>query len=96
MNINFRESCKLKNEFVRLSPLESYHFDDLLDFSINEHKLWKYNLGGANGSENFKKHISSTIEQRKNKKEYFSILLVYLGIPKEFPLVGSFILKINC
>ena len=42
----------------------------MLEFSIKEPELWKYNSGGANGSENLKKYISNTIEQRKNEKEY--------------------------
>lgn len=70
MNINFKENYILENEVVRLSPLESSHFAHLLEFSINEPELWKYNSGGANGSENLEKYISNTIEQRKNGKEY--------------------------
>ena len=70
MKINFKENYILENEVVRLSPLETSHFDNLLEFSINEPELWKYNSGGANGSENLKKYISNTIEQRKIGKEY--------------------------
>ena len=51
-------------------PLKTSHFDVLLEYSINEPELWKYNSGGANGSENLKNYISNTIKQRENLNEY--------------------------
>jgi len=70
MKINLKENYILENDVVRLSPLETSHFDDLLEYSINEPELWKYNSGGANGSENLKKYISNAIHQRENGNEY--------------------------
>tara|TARA_R110000765_G_scaffold86489_1_gene166326 strand:+ start:6168 stop:6347 length:180 start_codon:yes stop_codon:yes gene_type:complete len=32
--------------------------------------LWKYNSGATNGSDNLKKNISNTIQQRENGNEY--------------------------
>ena len=70
MKINFKKEYILENEIVRLSPLETFHFDDLLEYSINEPELWRYNSGGANGSENLKKYISNAIQQREEENEY--------------------------
>lgn len=70
MNINFKEEYILENEVVRLSPLKSTHFKELESFAIQEPELWKYNSGGANGSENMKRYITNAIEQRKNENEY--------------------------
>lgn len=70
MKIDFKKDYILENEVVRLSPLETSHFDNLLEYSINEPELWKFNSGGANGKENLKKYISNAIQQRKKEEEY--------------------------
>ncbi|SFZ89221.1 Protein N-acetyltransferase, RimJ/RimL family [Flaviramulus basaltis] len=70
MQIDFKEDYILENEFVKLRPLELSDYEHLLEYSINQPELWKYNSGGANGEENLIKYISNTIEQRKNENEY--------------------------
>ena len=70
MKFDFNKNLILENEHIRLSPLEVSHFEHLVEYSINEPELWKFNSGGANGSENLKKYISNTIQQRKNENEY--------------------------
>ena len=70
MKINFTENYILENEAVKLSPLEMSHFNSLLEYSINEPELWKFNSGGANGEENLKKYITNAIQQRNEEKEY--------------------------
>ncbi|MFK8060670.1 MAG: GNAT family N-acetyltransferase [Polaribacter sp.] len=70
MKIRFKKEYILENETVRLSPLKTSHFDDLLEYSINEPELWRYNSGGANGFENLKKYISNAIKQREEENEY--------------------------
>jgi len=70
MNFDFKENHILENESIRLIPLEISHYHYLLEYSINEPELWQFNSGGANGSENLKKYISDTIQQRVNENEY--------------------------
>ena len=70
MKFDFKENYILENELIKLSPLEISHFDNLLEYSINEPELWRFNSGGANGEENLKKYISNAIQQRKEEKEY--------------------------
>ena len=70
MKIVFKENYILENEFVKLRPLELSDYEHLLEYSINQPELWKYNSGGANGEENLIKYISNAIEQRKNENEY--------------------------
>ena len=75
MKIDFNENYVLENEFVKLRPLVSSDYEHLLEYSINEPELWKYNSGGANGQQNLTTYISNTIEQRKNENEYPFIVL---------------------
>lgn len=70
MKINFQEDYIIENEVVRLSPLKESHFKELEKYAIHEPELWKYNAGGANGSENMKKYIANAIQQRENENEY--------------------------
>ncbi len=70
MQIDFKENYILENEFVQLRPLELSDYEHLLEYSINQPELWKYNSGGANGKENLSRYISNTVEQRKNENEY--------------------------
>ena len=57
MEINFKENYTLENEIVQLRPLELSDYKNLLEYSINEPELWKYNSGGANGKENLIKWL---------------------------------------
>lgn len=68
--MNFKKNYILENEVVKLSPLETSHFDSLLEYSINEPELWEFNSGGANGEENLKQYISNAIQNRNEGNEY--------------------------
>lgn len=70
MNFDFSENYILENEWVRLEPLQPWHFDKLLLYSENEPEIWEFNSGGANGKENLEKYISNAILQRETEKEY--------------------------
>lgn len=70
MKINFKEDYILENDVIQLRPLKESDFEYLLEYSINEPELWRYNYGGANGEANLKKYIVHTIQQRKEEKEY--------------------------
>jgi len=70
MQIDFNKNYILENEFVRLRPLELTDYKYLLEYSINEPELWKYNSGGANGKENLLQYISNAVKQREKEEEY--------------------------
>ncbi|MBP2833347.1 GNAT family N-acetyltransferase [Aquimarina sp. U1-2] len=70
MKIDFEENYILENDSVRLSPLEVSDFKHLLEYSINEPELWRFNSGGANGEKNLEKYIRNALQQRKEEKEY--------------------------
>ena len=60
----------LENEHVKLIPLDSFHLNDLLPFSINEPDLWYYSLTPANGKDNLISYIQKAIADRKNGTAY--------------------------
>lgn len=70
MEFNFSQDYVLENEVVQLRPLAESDFDLLLNFSIGEPEIWKYNAGGANGADNLKIYIENAISQRSGEKEY--------------------------
>src|SRR4051812_32877382 len=70
MNFNFDEDYILEDEIVRLRPLETADFKHLLEYSISESDIWKFNAGGADGPENLKMYIDKATRQRENEKEY--------------------------
>ncbi len=70
MQIDFKKKYILENEQVRLRPLETSDFEYLLEYSIHEPELWRFNSGGANGAENLEKYIKNAIRQREDQKEY--------------------------
>ena len=70
MIFNLKETYILENEIVRLEPLSMNHFDDLVDFSINEPELWSFNANGPDSPENLKKYIEKALNQKENLVEY--------------------------
>ncbi len=70
MQINFNKKYVLENEFVRLRPLKVSDFEHLLEYSIHEPELWRFNSGGANGAENLEKYVKNAIRQREDQNEY--------------------------
>lgn len=70
MHFDFSKKFVLENEFVRMRPLEMSDFEHLLEFSLNEPELWRFNADGANGEENLKIYISNTVKKREEKLEY--------------------------
>ena len=60
----------LKNDKVLLRPLELTDKEFLMDYSINEPEIWRFNSNGAEGVEKLEKYISNAISQRENEKEY--------------------------
>jgi len=70
MTFNLKETYILENEIVRLEPLSMNHFDDLVDFSINEPELWSFNANGPDSPENLKKYIEKALNQKEKLVEY--------------------------
>ena len=70
MTFDFNEKYILENEKIILKPLEETDFYKLLDFSLNEHEIWKYSLVDAIGENGLKNYINLALQGRNNKKEY--------------------------
>ncbi len=67
---DFHQDHILENELVRLSPLASFHYNELVHFAITEPTLWQYSLTPADGEENMKKYIDTAIQDRANETSY--------------------------
>jgi len=70
MQIDFKKNYTLENDLVRLTPLKIPDFEHLLEYSLNEPELWRFNSGGANGEKNLEQYISNAVQQRQEEKEY--------------------------
>jgi len=68
--IDFKQDYILEDERVKLRPLMQDDFDALTEFSENEPELWKHSLIAVEGKENLKKYIQSTLDARREEKEY--------------------------
>lgn len=69
LKFDFSKEYVLEDDFVRLSSLGVKDINNLLDIS-KEENLWTYFLEKGNGLENLTKYIESTIENRREGKEY--------------------------
>jgi N-acetyltransferase len=70
IDFDFMEDYILENERVRLRPLTTTDFDNLLYFSLNEPELWKFSLVSGSGEAGLKKYIQLAINARKVGNEY--------------------------
>jgi N-acetyltransferase len=70
INFDFTADYILEDEVVRLRPLIATDVEHLLEYSVNEPDIWKFNAGGAAGAENLKKYIDTVVKQRQEAKEY--------------------------
>jgi RimJ/RimL family protein N-acetyltransferase len=68
--ITFPENIVLSNERVMLRPLELADHEYLLPFAINEPDIWQYSPTPMGGADGLTKYISTTVQQRSEKKEY--------------------------
>ncbi|RKR14880.1 RimJ/RimL family protein N-acetyltransferase [Maribacter vaceletii] len=69
MAFNFLENYILENDRVKLSPLHSFHINELVSIS-EESDLWTHFIEKGNGRENLEAYINESINNRKLKKEY--------------------------
>lgn len=66
---DFETEYVLEDDFVRLEPLKLEHVDQLLDIA-NEPNIWDYSFSKGTGREALTAYVQSTIDARKEKKEY--------------------------
>ena len=66
----FPEPVRLEDDRVILRPLVESDFEYLIPFAIHEPLLWKFSLFSAAGPEGMKNYIHTTLEARKEEKEY--------------------------
>ena len=65
-----RKDHVLENDWVKLIPLSSNHYEALLPYSLNEPDLWTYSLVPANGEKNLKNYISIALYSREKGTAY--------------------------
>lgn len=70
MVFDFKTEYILENDVVRLQPLQASDFENLIEFSINESDIWKFNSNGPDSPENLKTYISKALSQREKGLEY--------------------------
>ena len=71
---DFNSDYILENAQILLRPLEITDHLFLEEFAINEPEIWYYNAGGADSSENLKKYIENTVNNRINQQDYAFIV----------------------
>ena len=70
MKFDFKQDYILEDEIIQLRPLETNDFEYMKEYSIKEPDIWKFNAGGAAGTENLKIYIDKALKQRENNREY--------------------------
>jgi len=69
MNLDFTENYILENDCLLLRPLQISDKELLIQFAINEPEIWRYNINGGNGIENFNNYFDFCNEAIKRKKD---------------------------
>ncbi|MEO1436260.1 MAG: GNAT family protein [Bacteroidota bacterium] len=69
LNFNPNEDYILEDDFVRLSPLQLEHIEQLIDIA-NEAGIWTYSFQKGNGIKNLTEYIQSTLNKRQAGTEY--------------------------
>ena len=70
IQFDFINDYVLENEQVLLRPLVAQDYDQLLEYSMNEPELWRFNAWGAAGAENLRIYIDNAIDKRQKALEY--------------------------
>lgn len=65
-----QENYLLEDDCVLLRPLTEKDCNNLLLFALNEPEIWRYSLVPVAGEENFRNYINTTLQARKEGKEY--------------------------
>lgn len=70
INFDFNEDYILENDFVRLEPLSAKHYEELLEYTLNEPEIWEYSMVKCDTPENLNKYIGIATQKRIDQKEY--------------------------
>jgi RimJ/RimL family protein N-acetyltransferase len=70
MIFDLKEKYLLENDRVLLRPMESDDVNVLLEYSLNEPGLFKFNINGPVGKANLDKYIATALNQRKEGTAY--------------------------
>lgn len=95
MNFDFTEKYILENDFVLLRPLEVSDKEKLINFAITEPEIWKFNINGGNGKENFETYFDTAIKLFKEKNHYPFIVFdkrnnEYVGMTRLYEISNEF------
>lgn len=95
MNLDFTEKYILENDFVLLRPLEVTDKELLIEFGINEPEIWRFNINGGNGKENFEHYFDTAIKQFRDKNQYPFIVFdkrnnQYAGMTRFYEISNEF------
>ncbi|KFF02819.1 GNAT family N-acetyltransferase [Chryseobacterium luteum] len=95
MNFDFTEKYILENDCVLLRPLEVSDKEKLINFAINEPELWKFNINGGNGQENFDTYFDTAVKLFKEKNHYPFIIFdkrnnEYVGMTRLYEISNEF------
>lgn len=95
MNFNFNEKYILENDFVLLRPIKFSDKELLLNFAINEPEIWKYNINGGNGIENFERYFDTAIKLHESGNQYPFIVFdkrnnEYAGMTRFYEISNEF------
>lgn len=80
-HLDFSKNYIIEDDYVKLSPLKIEHIESLLDIS-KEENLWTYFLEKGSGLKDLTTYVSTTIHNRKHKKEYSFV--VFDKIKKQY------------
>lgn len=95
MNLDFTEKYILENDFVLLRTLEVTDKEMLIEFGINEPEIWRFNINGGNGKENFERYFDTAIKQFSDKNQYPFIVFdkrnnKYAGMTRFYEISNEF------
>jgi N-acetyltransferase len=68
--LNFEKDYILENAKIILRPMIASDYDLLVEFSINEPDIWRYNGNEPNSAENLKRYIDKALLNRKLQLDY--------------------------
>lgn len=83
--LNFDTDYILENDHIILRPMVESDYALLLEHSVNEPDIWKFNGNEPNNAENLKRYIDKAIYNRKMEIDYpFTVFY-----KKENKVIGS-------
>lgn len=95
MDFNYKDNYILENDFVLLRPLQMEDKELLIDYSVNEPEIWRYNINGGNGLANYETYINTAIALRESEKQYPFIVFnkqtnEYAGMTRYYEISNEF------